>query len=350
MEGKMKALVMEQYCEFKLKEWEMPCITDSQVLVKVRAVSICGSDVGGSDGKSGRRIPPIIMGHEASGEIVELGAGVKNWQVGQRVTFDSTEYCSECFFCRKGQINLCDNRKVLGVSCDEYRRHGAMAEYVAIEAKTLYALPEHVTYEEAALVEPLSIGVHAVAVSPLCLGDTVLIHGCGTIGLMILQAVKARGGSQIIVSDLDEDRLNVALQMGAHYAINSKDTDVPERVRELIGDRGVDIVFDAVGIEPTIRSGIFSLRKGGCLVAVGNLSKEIQFPIQYCITRQIRIQGSCASSGEYDTCLAMIASKQIDLTPFLSNSMPLEQGELAFQRLYNKEPNLLKVILINNNP
>lgn len=345
MGGTMRALVMEKYLDFEMKDWPIPEITDTQVLVRVRAVAICGSDIGGSNGKSGRRIPPIIMGHEASGDIVAVGKNVTGWSVGQRVTFDSTEYCGECRFCRKGQINLCDNRKVLGVSCDEYRRHGAMAEYVAIEARTLYALPDSVSYEEASLVEPLSIGVHAVAISPIQMGDVVLINGCGTIGLMTLQAVKASGASRIIVSDLDDTRLAVAEKMGATDLVNSAKVNVPEQVHALTGGRGADLAFDAVGLEPTVQSAIYSLRKGGCVVAIGNIGQEISFPLQYCITRQIRLQGSCASSGEYDTCLSMIASKRIDLTPFLAEQMPLEQGKAAFDRFYNKEPNLLKIIL-----
>lgn len=343
MVGMMRALVMEQYLDFQIKDWPIPQITDTQVLIRVRAVAICGSDIGGSNGKSGRRIPPIIMGHEASGDIAEVGKNVSGWSVGQRVTFDSTEYCGECRFCRKGQINLCDNRKVLGVSCGEYRRHGAMAEYVAVEARTLYALPENVSYEEAALVEPLSIGVHAVAISPMQMGDLVLINGCGTIGLMTLQAVKASGASRIIVSDLDGARLAAAEKMGATDLINGG--NVPEQVHALTGGRGVDLAFDAVGLEPTVQNAIYSLRKGGCVVAIGNIGQEIKFPLQYCITRQIRLQGSCASNGEYDTCLSMIASKRIDLEPFLAEQMPLEQGKSAFERFYNKEPNLLKIIL-----
>lgn len=345
MSGTMKALVMERYLDFTWKDQPVPEITDTQVLVKVRAVAICGSDIGGSNGKSGRRIPPIIMGHEASGDIVQVGGQVRGWQVGQRVTFDSTEYCGTCSFCRKGMINLCENRKVLGVSCDEYRRHGAMAEYVAVESRTLYALPEGVSYEEAALVEPLSIGVHAAAISPIKMGDVVLINGCGTIGLMTLQAVRASGASRIIMCDLDDSRLAVAKRMGADEVLNSGTQDVPERVRAMTGGQGADLAFDAVGLEPTIRSAIYSLRKGGCVVAIGNIGQEIKFPLQYCITRQIRVQGSCASSGEYDVCLAMIASKKLDMTPFLQDRMPLEQGKAAFERFYQKEPNLLKIIL-----
>lgn len=336
---------MEQYKDFHIRDWEAPVITDSQVLVKLKACAICGSDVGGSDGKSGRRIPPIIMGHEASGVIVELGKAVEGWSVGQRVTFDSTEYCGTCRFCRAGMINLCSNRKVLGVSCDEYRRHGAMAEYIAIEARTLYAIPDNVSFQEAALVEPLSIGVHAAAISPLKMGDTVLINGGGTIGLMTLQAVKASGASRIILADRKDDKLALARSMGTTDTVNSAAEDVPAFCRGLTGGEGVDLVFDAVGAENTINAGILSLRKGGCLVAIGNLTKEISIPLQYCITRQLRIQGSCASSGEYDVCLNMIAGGKIDLRPFLEAQMPLEQGREAFQRFYDREPGLQKIIL-----
>ena len=345
MSKTMKALVMEQYKDFHLRDWPVPEITPTQVLVKVKACALCGSDVGGSDGKSGRRIPPIIMGHEASGVIVELGEAVEGWSIGQRVTFDSTEYCGTCRFCRAGMINLCSRRKVLGVSCDEYRRHGAMAEYIAIEARTLYAIPEGVSFQEAALVEPLSIGVHAAAISPLKMGDTVLINGGGTIGFMTLQAVKASGASRIILADRKNDKLALARAMGATDTVNSAEEDVPEFCRSLTDGEGVDLVFDAVGAENTVNAGILSLRKGGTLVAIGNLTKEISIPLQYCITRQLRLQGSCASSGEYDICLNMIAGGKIDLSPFLKAQMPLEQGREAFQRFYDREPGLLKIVL-----
>jgi L-iditol 2-dehydrogenase len=177
------------------------------------------------------------------------------------------------------------------------------------------------------------------------MGDVVLINGCGTIGLMTLQAVKASGASRIIMSDLDDARLELAGKMGATDLINSAKSKVTEQISALTQGKGVDLAFDAVGVEDTVQAAIYSLRKGGCVVAIGNIGQEIKFPLQYCITRQIRVQGSCASSGEYDVCLAMIASKKVDLTPFLQNKMPLEQGKEAFERFYRKEPNLLKIIL-----
>ncbi|RMG02460.1 MAG: galactitol-1-phosphate 5-dehydrogenase, partial [Planctomycetota bacterium] len=189
----MKALVLTAYNQLEIQDVPDPDPGPGEVLVRVRACGICGSDVHGMDGSTGRRIPPIIMGHEASGEIVALGADVDGWQEGTRVTFDSTIYCGRCWYCRRGDIHLCDRRRVLGVSCDEYRRHGAFAEYVVVPEHILYALPQEVGFVEAAMVEPLSIALHALQRAPLRPADAVVIFGAGTIGLMLVQAVRVGG-------------------------------------------------------------------------------------------------------------------------------------------------------------
>ena len=173
----MKALILKEYNRFVYEDVPEPEITPDEVLIHVKACGICGSDVHGMDGSSGRRIPPIIMGHEASGVIAKIGEHVRNFSEGDRVTFDSTIYCGTCYFCRRGQINLCDNRRVLGVSCDEYRQHGAFAEYVALPQRLSYTLPERVSFERAAMVEPVSIAVHAVELTPISLHDTAVVVG-----------------------------------------------------------------------------------------------------------------------------------------------------------------------------
>ncbi len=158
----MKALVLVESNRFSYSEMPLPEVGVEEVLIAVKACGICGSDVHGMDGSSGRRIPPLIMGHEASGIIEKVGAKVTGWEIGDRVTFDSTVYCGECHFCRRGEINLCDDRQVLGVSCEDYRRQGAFAEYVSVPQHILYRLGETISFEQAAMVEPLSVAVHAV--------------------------------------------------------------------------------------------------------------------------------------------------------------------------------------------
>jgi len=189
----MKALVLKAYKEFTYDDVPAPAAGPGEVLVAVKACGICGSDVHGMDGSTGRRRPPIIMGHEAAGVIAEAGNGVAAWKTGQSVTFDSTIYCGECEYCRRGQINLCDRRRVLGVSCEDYRQHGAFAEFVTVPQRILYRVPEGLPFEHAALVEPFAIALHAVRRSPPALNDTVVVVGAGMIGLALVQALSHSG-------------------------------------------------------------------------------------------------------------------------------------------------------------
>ncbi len=196
----MKALVLKEYNKFVLDEVPMPEIGATDVLVAVKACGICGSDVHGMDGSTGRRRPPIVMGHEAAGVIARVGSAVKNWKEGDRVTFDSTIYCGECEHCRRGEVNLCHNRRVLGVSCEDYRQPGAFADYVAVPQHIVYRLPEKLSFEHAALIEPFTIALHAFRRRPTQLNDTVVVIGCGMIGLAIVQVLRNAGCGRIIAA------------------------------------------------------------------------------------------------------------------------------------------------------
>ena len=341
----MKALVLTDYFKFEYQDVPAPVCEDDEVVVRVKACAICGSDVHGYDGQSGRRQPPVIMGHEASGVISQVGKKVSAYKEGDRVTFDSTIYCGKCWYCRRGMVNLCSDRKVLGVSCDTYRTPGAMAEYVAVPERILYRLPDTVTYEQAAVVEPLSVAVHAVSISRLHLGNRAVIVGAGTIGLLLTQAVKAAGATELIVVDLDEDKLAVAKKLGATRIINSGKEDVASTVASLTDGEGADIAFEAVGITATLNTAIDSVRTGGSVVMVGNIAQKVDFPLQKCVTRQIDLQGSCASSGEYDVCLDMIGHGMVDANSIISKAVPLKQGGEWFDRLHAAEPGLIKVVL-----
>ncbi|MHC4788556.1 MAG: alcohol dehydrogenase catalytic domain-containing protein, partial [Planctomycetota bacterium] len=178
------------------------------------------------DGSTGRRLPPVIMGHEASGVVARAGAEVSAFAEGDRVIFDSNVFCGACDFCRSGQTNLCDNRSVLGVSCGEYRRDGAFAEYVAVPERIVYRLPEGVSFEQAATVEPLSVGYNGVSLLPLREGAAAVVVGAGMIGLMALQVLKARGCERVISVDLQQDRLQLAAEVGADACLNPAGSDV----------------------------------------------------------------------------------------------------------------------------
>jgi len=341
----MKALLLEQYMQLGYQEVPEPTIGPDEVLIRVKACGICGSDVHGLDGSTGRRIPPIVMGHEAAGVIQEVGSGVKGWQAGDRVTFDSTVSCGQCYFCTRGEINLCDNRQVLGVSCGEFRRHGAFAELVSVPARILYKLPETLDFARAAMIEAVSIAVHAVNITPKSLGDTAVVVGSGMIGLLTIQAAKAAGFARVFAVDLDDNKLAAAKRLGADATFNPKTVDVPKAIQELTNGRGTDVALEAVGAAAPIKTAIMSVKKGGTVTLIGNIAPNIELPLQAVVTRQIRLQGSCASSGEYPACIELLANGTINVDEMISARAPLSEGADWFKRLYAHEPNLMKVIL-----
>ena len=252
----MKSLLLTAYNHLEITEMALPTAGPGEVLVRVEACGICGSDVHGLDGSTGRRIPPIVMGHEAAGTVEVVGEGVTRFAKSDRVTFDSTVYCGECPYCKIGQINLCDNREVIGVSEGNYRRHGAFAEYVVIPDRIMYPLPTDFPFEEAAMLEAVSVAMHGVKVSPVIGGETALVIGAGMIGLLALQAAKAAGCARVFISDVDETRLNLARQIGADEVLHCSGPELLSEIKHLTKGRGVDIALEAVGLNQTVASAI----------------------------------------------------------------------------------------------
>jgi L-iditol 2-dehydrogenase len=339
----MKALLLSKYRSLEIAEVPTPAVGAGEVLIRVGACGICGSDVHGYDGSSGRRIPPIVMGHEAAGRIAAVGAGVTGLTEGDRVTFDSTIYCGACAYCRRGEVNLCDHRQVLGVSCGDYSRAGAFAEFVVVPARVVYKLPESISFAEAAMLEAVAVAIHAVSLAEISAESTALVVGAGTIGVLILQALRATGCRRVFVSDVDATRLKMAKELGADVLSANEDTVV--RILQRTGGVGVDVAMEAVGRNETVSAAIASVRKGGTVVLVGNISPEVTLPLQKVVTRQIRLQGACASAGEYPQAIALMASGAIRVKPLITAIAPLADGPQWFERLYAREPNLLKVVL-----
>jgi L-iditol 2-dehydrogenase len=347
----MNALLLSEYRQLQLVDFPVPELSPNEILLRVEACGICGSDVHGYDGSSGRRIPPLIMGHEAAGVIAKVGRDVTDWHVGDRVTFDSTLYCGKCEYCKRGEINLCDSREVFGVSCKDYRRHGAFAEYLAIPTRVMHRLPPELSFTEAAMIEAVSVALHAVSVSGFRQGETALVLGAGMIGTLIVQALRVEGASHIFVADPDKSRVEAARGSGAHTSIHLQKEGSASTPMTTISEKypeGVDHVFEAVGFGTTVKTAIASVRKGGTVTLVGNIEAEVQLPLQAVVTRQIRLQGSAASAGEYPRAIELMASRQIDVSPLISAVEPLSKGGEAFDRLYRKEPNLIKIILTPN--
>jgi L-iditol 2-dehydrogenase len=285
------------------------------------------------------------MGHEAAGVVAAAGSGVTKFKPGDRVTFDSTVYCGQCEFCLQGDINLCNNRQVIGVSCGDFRRAGAFAEYVVVPQRITYHLPEELEFQEAAMLEAVSVALHAVRVSEMKGGETALVIGAGMIGLLTLQAAKAAGASQVLIADIDRSRLERAEKLGADATLLLSGTELVEEILRRTGGRGVDLVLEAVGRDETISASIASVRKGGTVTLIGNISPQVKIPLQVVVSRQIRLQGSCASSGEYPEAMELLANGKIKVKPLITAVAPLSDGPRWFARLHAGEPNLMKVVL-----
>jgi L-iditol 2-dehydrogenase len=328
-----------------IAELPLPDIGEDDVLVRVRACGICGSDVHGFDGSSGRRIPPLVMGHEAAGTIERVGGRVPNLAPGMRVTFDSTVSCGSCEYCSGGQVNLCDARRVLGVSCAEYRRDGAFAEFIAVPARIVYPLPDGMPFEHAAMIEAVSVAVHAVNRSTPNPRGHVVVIGCGMIGLLVIQVLRARGCSRVMAVDVEASRLSLALRLGATDAVDTSADEIAEHVARATRQRGADHVFEAVGRAETVDMAVRCVRKGGTVTLIGNLAPTVPMPLQAVVTREISLLGSCASSGEYPACIDLMVSGAINVAPLISATAPLDEGPAWFDRLRRGGYGLMKVVL-----
>jgi L-iditol 2-dehydrogenase len=339
----MRALVLTAYKRLELTELPPPEVGEDEVLVRVGACGICGSDVHGYDGSSGRRIPPLVMGHEAAGTVERVGSRVSGLGPGDRVTLDSTVYCGRCAFCRSGRANLCDERRVLGVSCGEYRRHGCFAEYVAVPARGAHRLPEDLPLEQAALVEPVAVAVHAVGRSGVTATDTAVVVGSGMIGLLVIQALRAAGCRSVVAVDVDPAKLEWARRFGAWEAFASG--SAAAELRRLTGGRGADVALDCVGVTESLLTAVACARKGGALTLVGNITPSVGLPLQAVVASELTLLGTCASNGEYPRAIELMRRGEIDVRPLISRVAPLAEGPSLFDRLYAREPGLMKVVL-----
>ncbi len=341
----MRALLLEEYNELKLTDVPMPEFGNEDVLIRVKACGICGSDVHGYDGSTGRRIPPLIMGHEAAGIVHSAGRDVQSFKPGDRVTFDSTISCGACRFCAAGAVNLCEKRQVLGVSCGEYRRNGAFAEYVSVPARIVYALPDAFSFAHAALIEAVSIAVHAAKITEIRPGSTAVVIGAGMIGLLSVQAFRHYGCDRVFAVDVDETRLKMARDLGATDTFSGSRSEIVSRVLDVTDGRGAEIAVEAVGAQDPINTAIECVCSGGTVTLIGNVSPKVEIPLQRVVSRQLRLLGSCASAGEYPECISLMQKGAIRVESLISAVAPLSDAPQWFERLHAHEPGLMKVVL-----
>jgi len=235
---------------------------------------------------------------------------------------------------------------VIGVSCDDYRHHGAMAEFVVVPEYVLYRLPDSVTFQQASMVEPMSVAYHGVTRCEVPVGGTAMVGGVGTIGLFAVQILKSLGVSKVIAVDISDRRLDMARKNGADAGIDSRDPQAEAQILALTDGKGVDAAYDATGIESTFLLCLRTTRLNGSVVLIGNIARNMSFPLQHVVTHQLSLFGSCASAGEYDRCLELIAAGKVNVDAMISGSFPLSEGDKWMHKVYNREDGLDKILLI----
>lgn len=337
----MKGLVYHGEEVLTWEEVENISPGDEEVKIKVKAAGICGSDVHGYQGITGRRIPPMIMGHEFSGIVSEVGGDVEDLEVGDRVTAYPMDFCGNCPSCKSGAMQFCPDKKQFGV----LTVNGAFAEYICVPEKVCYKLHEHISYSAGSMVEPLAVAYRGVAHAGDIEDKTVLVVGSGTIGLLITACAKVKNPAKIIVTDLSDTRLDVAKRMGADLTINPASTDVKEAIMDTTSGYGVDVSFEAVGITPACVQSLENLKIGGTSIWLGQGKKTVEIGMLDIVTRELCIRGSFTYGLEdFKSAVDMLNSGNIDPDPIISEEVPMGQAAIWFEKL-KKPVGLVKVIL-----
>lgn len=339
----MKALVFVRPGSMEIVERPDPVPGPGEVVVAVRAAGICGSDVHGYVGLTGRRRPGVVMGHEAAGDVLRIGPGVASIRPGQRVALRSILPCGRCEDCRSGRFNVCPDRRGLGMHLD-----GAYAEQTAIPESLAVPLPDSLSYEEGALVEPLAVAMHALNITPFDLMDVVVVIGAGAIGLLTLLAARLRGAGFVAITDRSPHRLALARDFGADLTIDVTSVEPVAAIRLATHGRAADAVFEAVGTSATVAQSVAVVRAGGRVTWIGNSAPTVELPMQELVTRELIMRGSYGFVGEFEQAIELLASGRTEANRLIERRAPLVDGPAVFGELGDGRLDAVKVMLVPN--
>ncbi|ALC83034.1 MULTISPECIES: NAD(P)-dependent alcohol dehydrogenase [Bacillus] len=344
----MKAAVMHSTREINIETIPVPQIGDDEVLIKVMAVGICGSDLHYyTHGRIGNYIveKPFILGHECSGEVAAVGSSVNRFNVGDRVAVEPGVTCGHCEACKEGRYNLCPDVQFLATPPVD----GAFVQYIKIRQDFVFSIPDSLSFEDAALIEPFSVGIHAAMRTKLQPGSTIAIMGMGPVGLMAVAAAKAFGAGTIIVTDLEPLRLEAARKMGATHVINIREQDPLNEIKTITNGRGVDVAWETAGNPKALQTALASLLRGGKLAIVGlPAQNEIPLNVPFIADNEIDIYGIFRYANTYPKGIQFLASGIIDTKHLVTDKFTLEDTREAMERALNFKNESLKIIVYPN--
>jgi len=337
----MIQVVLEKPKKIVIKEVEKPRPGPGEVLIKVRRIGICGSDIHAYYGKHPFIDYPIVQGHEFSGEIAEIGQGVSDFKVGDKVTVMPQLTCGKCYQCLHGDYHICDNLKVIGCQVD-----GAAQEYISVPAKLTVKLPQGFDFDFGAVIEPLAVGVHAARKLSYVENKKLLVLGAGPIGNLTSQVLKAMGADFVMITDIYDFRLNIAQKCGADYIVNVKKQDLEMEIKEKFGEAKADSIIECVGSGDTINQAISLARKGSEIIVVGVFGNKPVVNFSLVQDRELKIQGSLMYKKiDYDIAIDLIHSKKVKLEPLITAHFSLKEYAEAYRFIENNKERTMKVLI-----
>ena len=325
----------------EFRETPRPIAAEGQVLVRIMRIGICGSDIHVYHGKHPFTRYPVTQGHEVSGRIEAVGSGVEGLSVGQKVTIEPQVCCGHCYPCTHGKYNLCEELKVMG-----FQATGTASEYFAVDAAKVTPLPETMSYDEGAMIEPLAVTVHAAKRFPELKGARVAILGCGPIGILLMQSCKALGAASVLVTDVSDYRLSVARSVGADYAVNTGETDMEQALRDAFGSDKADVIYDCAGSDITMGQAIRCARKGSTIVLVAVFSKLASVDLAVLNDHELELNTSMMYRHEdYVDAIRLVSEGKVQLRPLMSRHFAFRDYLKAYQYIDENREMTMKVII-----
>lgn len=342
----MKAALLVQPKKIEIEDVNIPDIKEKEVLIKVKRAGICGSDnhiFNKGEIASVKAKFPFILGHECSGQIVEIGRDVKNLKIGDRIAIEPFTNCGECEFCKKGQFNLCNHYHFLAAPPDD---NGVFVEYLAHDYRHCYLLPENLSYEEGALIEPLAITIQAFERSNLEIGNPILIIGAGTIGLLTLMLVKTLGAGKCVVIDYYDEKLEIAKKLGADFTLNVNDEGLLPKAREISKGKGFPVIFDSVGKENTTMFSVELAKKGGTIVIIGLSDDKSRFVINKVVNKMLTLNGTLDFAFDsFEKAISLVEQNKISVTKIISHYFNFNEINKAFENFNCNNKTTVKTII-----
>jgi L-iditol 2-dehydrogenase len=341
----MKQEIMTAPGKIEFRDIPIPDINENDVLVKIMRIGVCGSDIHVYHGKHPYTSYPVTQGHEVSGKIEKVGSNVKNLKPGDKVTIQPQVVCNQCYHCTHGKYHICDDLKVMG-----FQTTGAASEFFKVDSEKIIKLPDTMTYEQGAMIEPCAVAVHAVSRAGDISGLNVLLLGAGPIGNLVGQVVKALGAKSVMITDLSNFRLDIAKKVGIDFTMNANKQDLSKELDNAFGPEKADLIIECVGSNDTIDTAISNARKGTDIIIVGVFGEKPLVDLGFVQDRELRLIGTLMyQSNDYNKAIELVDSGKIKLEPLMTVHFPFEDYNKAYKYIDDKKDKVMKVFIDVNN-